>query len=84
MNPADVTTRLAAVPPADVKAVRLLAEVYGLQVAGTLDGAALIARREALSEAAAELQEHIGAANRLRTRCEELQAIPSSVIPTSI
>jgi len=76
MNGAELAERLRGVGTANVPAVRLL-----LELQGETDVESVVARREEIEAACAELETQIDAAKGIVERCERLRPVPSREVP---
>lgn len=82
MTIADLLARLAAVPPADVPALRLDAELQQLEAAG--DVSAIVARLADIETALESLNHQLDQAKRTTTACQSLSPVPAKQIPWGI
>ena len=82
MTIADLIARLVAVPPADVPALRLDAELHQLEAAG--DASAIIARLTDIETALQSLQQQLDQAKRMTTACQSLSPVPAKHLPWGI
>ncbi len=78
----DVAARLAALPPADVAAVRLYLELQ--PAADALDLETIEARREDVERALRELDKQVALTQGIVRRCQELTPVPSRQVPDGI
>jgi hypothetical protein len=78
----DVAARLAALPPADVAAVRLYLELQ--PAADALDAETIDKRREEIEQALESLHRQVEATQGMVKRCMQLQPIPARQVPDGI
>ncbi len=78
----DIAARLAALPPADVPAVRLYLELQ--PAADALDAETIDKRRAEIEQALEGLHRQVEATQGMVKRCAQLMPIPSSQVPDGI